>query len=133
MALANEVSFEPLEALHADPQNPRLRQHDREWENEDDLLKYLAENWDAIVLAESIARHGYFGSEPLVITSEGGVWIVLEGNRRLAALSGLARPELRATFHDADRWEAAADSVPQARAITLNTDVPVLVAETRED
>lgn len=133
MALAVRVTFEPLEALHPDPWNPRLPEEQRGWDDEDVLLKHLADNFDAITLAESIARHGYFGSEPLVITSEDGRWLVLEGNRRLAALLGIARPDLRATFRDPGEWDEVAQQVPVERAISLNTQVPVLVADERSD
>lgn len=65
----------------------------------------------------------------MVITEEGGRWVVLEGNRRLAALLGLARPELRATYDNRDSWEEAASR----RAISVEMDVPVLEADERAD
>jgi len=105
MALAEEVTFEPLEELHPDPMNPRLRREQRG------------------------TRHGFFGSEPLVICKEDDRWVVLEGNRRLTALLGLARPELRADFDDPEEWEELASR----RDVGLDMSVPVLVAEERED
>ena len=95
MALAETVTFEKLEDLHPDPQNPRWRHEQRGRLTDDELLVFIASSDEPIVVAESIARHGFFGSELLVITEEDGRWIVLEGNRRLTALLGLARPDRR--------------------------------------
>ena len=58
---------------------------------DDDLLRFFDATFEPITVAESISRHGYFGSEPLVVVRENDRWIVLEGNRRLTALLGLAQ------------------------------------------
>ena len=62
----------------------------------------MAAAYDAITIAESIARHGYFESEPLVAVpyeaaypgekrgERSGEYVVVEGNRRLTALRALA-------------------------------------------
>jgi hypothetical protein len=129
MALAVTVTFEKLENLHPDPQNPRLRHEQRGKFSDDELLVFIAASYEPIVVAESIARHGFFGSEPLVITREDGRWIVLEGNRRLTALLGLARPELRAKFDAPGDW----DELAARREIQMTLDIPVLVAAERVD
>lgn len=129
MALAETVTFRKLEDLHPDPQNPRLRQEQRGKLSDDELLVFIAESYEPIVIAESIARHGFFGSEPLVICNEGGRRIVLEGNRRLAALLGLARADLRGQFPNPHDW----DELAARREIKLDGSIPVLVADERED
>lgn len=129
MALADEVTFEPLSELHPDPSNPRLRHEQRGKLSDDELLIFIEKSYEAVTVGESIARHGFFGSEPLVICDEDGRWVVLEGNRRLTALLGLARPELRENFDDAEAWNELASR----RAVALDMAVPVLVAEHRED
>lgn len=129
MALAEEVTFEPLEELHPDPMNPRLRPEQRGTLSDDELLVFIEKSYEAVTVAESITRHGFFGSEPLVICKEDDRWVVLEGNRRLTALLGLARPELRAGFDDPEEWEQLATR----RVVGLDMSVPVLVAEQRED
>jgi hypothetical protein len=52
-------------------------------------------------LALSICRNGYFDSEPLFAVKEGGNYVVVEGNRRLATvkllLDNALRAELKAT------------------------------------
>jgi hypothetical protein len=129
MALAETVTFLPLSDLHPDPANPRLRHEQRGHLTDDELLLFMDQNYEALVVAESIARHGFFGSEPLVVCEEGGRWIVLEGNRRLTALLGLARPELRAQFDKSDLWEELAERRP----VALDMQVPVLTAAERSD
>ncbi len=129
MALADTVTFRRLSELHPDPNNPRLRHEQRGQLSEDDLLVFIDENYEAETVAESIARYGFFGSEPLVICEEEGRWIVLEGNRRLTALLGLARPELRERFGKPTLWNELASR----REITLELEVPVVVAEERAD
>lgn len=129
MALADEVTFEPLSELHPDPKNPRLRHEQRGKLSDDELLIFIEKSYEAVTIAESIARHGFFGSEPLVICKEDGRWVVLEGNRRLTALLGLARPELREGFDDSAEW----DELASRRAVPMDMPVPVLVAQERED
>lgn len=129
MALAEEVTFQPLRDLHADSRNPRLRHEQRGKLKGDDLLVFIERSFEPVTVAESIARHGFFGSEPLVICHEEDEWVVLEGNRRLVALLGLARPELRERFDDAAKW----DELARRREISLNMAVPVIVADKRTD
>jgi hypothetical protein len=129
VALAETVTFTKLKDLHPDPQNPRLRQEQRGKLSDDELLIFIAESYEPIVIAESIARHGFFGSEPLVTCEEDGRWLVLEGNRRLAALFGLSRADLRRQFPRANEW----DELAKRRQIKLDAEIPVLVAGERVD
>jgi hypothetical protein len=81
-------------------------------------------------VGESIAGHGYFSSEPLIVIpgSEPETWTVVEGNRRLAALIGLTDAETRAQFAEPQRWQDLA-----ARSKISPTDsIPVVVAPNRE-
>jgi hypothetical protein len=65
----------------------------------------------------------------MIVMAHRDSWLVLEGNRRLTALYGLARPDLREQFDDQSRWEEAAAKAE----ITLDFEVPTLVADARED
>jgi ParB-like chromosome segregation protein Spo0J len=80
-------------SLHLDTKNPRLgretlAQAPRE------IIQYLFEHDKAIEVAESIATRGFFPNEPLLAVSEENRLIVVEGNRRLAALKALREPGL---------------------------------------
>lgn len=79
--------------LFLDKRNPRLGrkagvQAPRE------IIQYLFDYDNVLDVADSIATHGYFENEPLLAVSEGGRYVVVEGNRRLAALKALNDPEL---------------------------------------
>jgi hypothetical protein len=129
VALSASIEHLPLGELEPDPQNPRLPFDLKNQLDGDDLLVKIANSFDPLVVADSIARHGYFGSEPLIVLREADSWLVLEGNRRLTALLGLARADLRERFADRAKWNALSPTTP----ITLETPVPVITADARED
>ena len=98
----------PLRSLLLDPENPRLPA-EMQGESQEELAVHLELGFDAFTVAESIASHGYFGSEPLIVIAAGeqGLWIVVEGNRRLTALRGLLDDDLRQQFGNPKPWDAA--------------------------
>ena len=120
-----------LRHLRPDWKNPRFPPAAVEKFKDDlDVYALLDERFDAVSVAESIARHGFFQSEPLIaIRLRNGDYVVLEGNRRLTALKGLAVPEVRARMVD-PRW--AALSSGESSGVSESTKIPVLVADTRE-
>ena len=80
-------------SLHLDAKNPRLgRETSARAPRE--IIQYLFEHDKAIEVAESIASRGYFPNEPLLAVMENGRHVVVEGNRRLAALKALREPGL---------------------------------------
>jgi hypothetical protein len=117
-----------LEQLTPDWQNPRFLPGTVErFDTDEDVYEYLDRKYNAHAVADSIARHGYFDSEPLIaIPRDGdGQFIVVEGNRRLAALKALADPDLRRRM----RRRGWAD-LPED--VELPEDLPVLVVDSRE-
>lgn len=116
----------PLRELRLDPLNPRLPA-DMQGEDQDELAVHLELGFDALTVAESIASHGYFGSEPLIVIADGSSWVVVEGNRRLTALRGLVDSETRAQFANPAPWEALAG---QAN-LSLDDLIPVVVLPDR--
>jgi ParB-like nuclease domain. len=78
-------------SLQLDKKNPRLGR-ETSAQAPGEIVKYLFENDKAMEVAESIARRGFFPNEPLLAIEEGGKYIVVEGNRRLAALKALREP-----------------------------------------
>lgn len=80
----------PVSVLHFDQANPRLVEFGIDKNTpEKEILKILWDSMDVMELVMSIASSGYFPHEPLIVTEEGGINVVLEGNRRLAALKVL--------------------------------------------
>jgi len=62
--------------------------------SQDALINDLFLNEDAIQVLKSIAINGFFPDEIPVVIKENSKIIVLEGNRRAAALKALLRPEI---------------------------------------
>lgn len=80
-------------SLHLDDKNPRLgREFTASAPRE--IIQYLFDNDKAFEVAESIADRGFFPNEPLLAIQENDRYIVIEGNRRLAALKALKEPGL---------------------------------------
>jgi hypothetical protein len=80
-------------ALHLDAKNPRLGRETLARAPRE-IIEYLFEHDKAMEIAESIATRGYFSNEPLLAIKENNRFIVVEGNRRLAALKALREPGL---------------------------------------
>jgi len=82
-----------ISTLHLDAKNPRLgRQTIARAPRE--IIQYLFEHDKAMDVAQSIATRTYFQNEPLLAIKENGQLVVVEGNRRLAALKALREPGL---------------------------------------
>ena len=85
----------PLELLF-DAKNPRLVELlDEDSPTQEDLALILWENMAIDELVMSISASGYFPYEPLIAIKENDHGIVIEGNRRLAALKLLLDPSLK--------------------------------------
>ena len=82
-----------IDQLRFDRRNPRLFL-DGELD-ESDLVERLWKEFAVDELALSIASNGYFEHEPLFVAPENGKLVVVEGNRRLAAVRILVDGTLR--------------------------------------
>lgn len=80
-------------SLHLDKKNPRLGRETHASAPRQ-IIQYLFEHDKALDVADSIARSGFFANEPLLAIKEDGRLVVVEGNRRLAALKALKEPGL---------------------------------------
>ncbi|OPZ23950.1 MAG: hypothetical protein BWZ03_00336 [bacterium ADurb.BinA186] len=81
---------EKVKDLHFDLQNPRLVECGiKTTDGQDEILEILWKAMDAKEIAMSIVANGYFQNDPLIVAEESGQKIVIEGNRRLAALKAL--------------------------------------------
>ncbi len=92
------TSFEVSE-LAFDVRNPRMAEFDTVG-GEPEVIKMLWEMMDVEELALSIAASGYFPHEPVIVAMEGGSNVVIEGNRRLAAVKLLCQPAPGRDFND---------------------------------
>lgn len=87
----------PTAELHFDRRNPRLFLEDNLAKNlsDTDFVRLLWRDFAVDEVALSIGSNGFFRYEPLFVTMEEGRRVVIEGNRRLAAVRLLVDPELR--------------------------------------
>ncbi|MDH3890577.1 MAG: ParB N-terminal domain-containing protein [candidate division Zixibacteria bacterium] len=91
----SEIVQLPTADLHFDWKNPRLAEYgitDRT--TDDDIITILWDAMDVKELVQSISACGFFPHEPLIVTIEDEKYIVIEGNRRLAAVKALTVPDL---------------------------------------
>ena len=87
------VAKVPVEWLALDRENPRLVYSIGEL-SDADIIAQLYRSEDLSELLQSIAANGYLDIEPLVVLNGDGSLIVLEGNRRLAAIRLFEQPGL---------------------------------------
>lgn len=84
-------------SLHLDSKNPRLGRETL-LRAPREIIQYLFEHDKALEVAQSITNRGYFPNEPLLAIKENARYVVVEGNRRLAALKALREPGLLEGF-----------------------------------
>lgn len=127
MATAPETLPDPVKVqlgqLRFDADNPRFL--DQAPRTQRQLLKLIESTYDPIEIGRSIAKRGYFPSEPLIVIREGSGYTVIEGNRRLAALKLLKLPK-QSTGDEASQWRML------SREAHVPDSVPVVVAGSRE-
>ena len=90
-----EIEWMNVTDLAFDLKNPRLSEHDLGVAPEDsDVVRFLWEAMDVRELVMSIAASGYFSHDPIIVVHENDKNVVIEGNRRLAAVKLLLDPGL---------------------------------------
>ena len=113
-------------SLQLDAKNPRLGRETLSRAPRE-IIQYLFEHDKALEVAQSIATRGYFPNEPLLAVKENGRYVVVEGNRRLAALKALREPGLLEGAIGR-HIERIARRITDAKLIA---EVPVTIAPTR--
>ncbi len=98
--MAEEKTTKPIsiDDLKFDPENPRLPSGIN-GHKEPEVLQWMLSDATILELMGAIGVRGYFAGEPLLVVPESkqqGRYIVVEGNRRLAAVKLLREPKLAA-------------------------------------
>lgn len=122
------AGLKPLNSdqLRLDLENPRFGLNLATDERE--AIKFLLERADIRELWDSIAERGYEPYEPLVaFESAPGVYVVVEGNRRLAAIKTLLNSN---EIGDA---KVAKPPALSDRVLASLSDIPVYVVDDRAD
>jgi hypothetical protein len=104
----------PAGRLSFDRNNPRFTPDKQPTSSSDAaIIQYLDRTADLGELVQSIAASGYIDIEPLIVIGRGDDLVVLEGNRRLAALKVLSSSAL------ADEARVSVPEVTQTVAESL--------------
>ena len=125
------VSSVPVKRLVLDRKNPRLVAVDR-GVSEADIIAQLYRAEDLGELLQSIAANGYLDIEPLIVLAEGESLIVLEGNRRLAAIRLFREAGLADRIADRVRVRITLPDISKHHRRTLDR-VSVYRVASRED
>ncbi len=127
MAESTTIQFHKADELHFDFKNPRLVEF-QGLTNEESILNVLWKNMDINELVMSILASGFFKSEALYVVREEGKLVVIEGNRRLAAIKAILHPELIKGGGMNKYGEIPANIIEQ-----LTKSIPVIEMSHRED
>ena len=90
-----EITLRKVSDLAFDTKNPRLSEFGlTNKSKEAEEIEILWKAMDVRELVMSIAASGFFRHEPLIVVQEDGKNVVIEGNRRLAAIKVLLEPAI---------------------------------------
>lgn len=118
----------PPADLRFDSRNPRLVEFvGSNGGTQEELLSILWKEMGVEEVAMSIAADGFWPYEPLIVSEEGGEKIVIEGNRRLAAVRLLIDEDLRTRLKATDLPEASPKIVTE-----LRNGLPVIFQSRKE-
>ncbi|MEX1368233.1 MAG: hypothetical protein AB1Z98_34200 [Nannocystaceae bacterium] len=127
-----EMRQAQVSELFLDPQNPRIDQYGGTTRSPANILADLVEHENIKKLATSIAERGFFPNEILLVVQEkvGGVeeLVVVEGNRRLAAMKALLSPEAVP-----ERFQAVFRRLAKSAGLSPAVEVPILIVPHRDD
>lgn len=111
-----EVRMIPAAKLDFDSQNPRLRETGSP-ASQPEILATLWRDFAVDEVALSIAANGFFAYEPLFVEPHNGRYLVIEGNRRLAAVRLLADPKARQAVGATDLPRLTREQIAQLETL----------------
>ena len=113
-----------------DDQNPRMVEFGVAGYNEEQLINLLWREMAVEELVMSILALGFFDHEPLyVMRHKDGKFVVLEGNRRLAAIRSILNP----TVVKGERMRKFEGRITPEIKEKLEHRIPVIVLDSRQD
>jgi hypothetical protein len=129
----DKIEYARLDQLFLDAQNPRLgRERVQKGLSQEEVLRIM-KDWTLEELATSFCESGFWPQEALIAVRErigkGEVLIVVEGNRRLAALKMLEQASIAGDGPRA--WKEMIDGVPASRLKDLREKIPYMLMPDR--
>lgn len=135
MAISQKIEYAPVDDFFLDPKNPRLGRHFVDSKpTQDKILKTMLDDWGLEEIGTSFLESGFWTQEALVVVNEplrGKVrMVVVEGNRRLAALKLLHGAHTQ--YELPSRWKEIIKS-SSAKKMAILKDIPYVVADNRKE
>jgi ParB-like chromosome segregation protein Spo0J len=135
MAINTELKYASLDDLQLDPKNPRLGRHNIEANLSQDQILDLMKDWTLDELAVSFLESGFWPQEALLVVEEKlykqPQLVVVEGNRRLAALKLLFDAK-NGNLKSSKKWQEIA-STGNPEAFKRLEKIPYLKADSRRE
>ena len=138
MGISTELRYAKLDDLHFDAKNPRLGRYQADADLSQEEILDLMRNWVLDELAVSYLESGFWTHETLLVVEEEldgkSQLIVVEGNRRLAALIYLRR----AINGDplSKKWGSLVENIEVDKLEELKElfkNIPYIQIDTRQD
>ena len=138
MGISTELKLAPLDALYLDPKNPRLGRHYVNANSTQEEVLEIMQDWTLDELAVSyIESGGFWTHEALLVVKEKlygkEQFVVVEGNRRLAALMYLQKTVSGERVPR--KWRSLVEKadVPAGFFEKLFDKIPYVLADSRQD
>jgi len=134
MAIHRDLKFATVDELCLDPTNPRLGQNNTGRDVTQERVLELMMDWTLDELALSYLENGGFWTHEALLVAEEELYgeprlVVVEGNRRLAALKCLRDAYLGEAV--SPKWQAISQSAECPP--DLFTEVPYILVDSREE
>lgn len=127
--MANIERFKAAD-LNFDRNNPRLVEFPIERNSsEEDIINILWSEMAVNEIVMSILAHGFFENEAMYAVSENGKYIVVEGNRRLAAVKSILNPDII----DNSGMNKYKNKITLELIEQLSNNLPVIVLKDRQE
>lgn len=115
--------------LYFDRMNPRMVEYQINASTpENSIIKILWQEMAIDELVLSIIAHGFFENEAMYAVLEDNKYVVVEGNRRLAAVKAILNPSIVGKGMDKYIGRITTDVIAQ-----LTDNLPVIILKSRED
>jgi hypothetical protein len=115
----------PIANLLLDTHNPRLPKSMGN-KGEKEIINFLLSDASLIELMLAIGKNGFFKGEQLLVVRKGDKFLVIEGNRRLAAVKLLHNPELGEVYR-------SKISQVIAESEYKPTEIPCLIFDSKDE
>lgn len=124
-----KIERKPIEDLELDWKNPRLAEFGiKKNTPPEEIFLILWKNMALEEIVTSLVAHGFFDTEPLIVVLEDKKFVVLEGNRRLAAVKIVLNPSLVENKLDPNILERRTDEI-----LSSLKALPVIVVNSRQE